>query len=102
MSLYDYVIAIDFGTTTTAWAIRKNGENLVQVISPISNTSVEQKTPSDIHVFLQNEKDPFTRENSQLGTFIQSKFKQPQYQFHYHFAFYKMEMYKYKPGTTDF
>ena len=92
MSCYDHIIAIDLGTTTTAFAERRPASKIAVAVSPITNQlNIQQKTPSDIHFFLNKESDPLTVHNSVLGNVIPAKFNE--FPIHHHFAFYKMALY---------
>eukprot|EP00703_Trepomonas_sp_PC1_P000172 JAP96434.1 von Willebrand factor type A domain-containing protein [Trepomonas sp. PC1] len=93
------VIAIDLGTTTTAVAIRFAGEDIIHTFSPITGKEESQKTPSDLHVFLDSPNEKITIDNSQLGNEITQKFENKAY--HFHFQAYKMALYDTKIQGQD-
>jgi hypothetical protein len=83
MQIKRYVIAIDFGTTTAAIAIRyifMDDSNKIDVMSlscpadevnggledPVYN--IKAKTSSDIHFMLKNPGEVFSVDNSFVGT----------------------------------
>ena len=94
-SPYDYVIAIDFGTASTAWAVRRPDEREAVVVSPVTNrVNIAQKSASDLHFFLQTENEPLSVENSAIGDSIPSRFEDPKHKHHQHYSLYKLPLYE--------
>ena len=52
---YDYTVSIDFGTTTTAWAVREGSSAQSTAYSPVTDAQIEEETFSDLYFYLNSD-----------------------------------------------